>query len=523
MLVAVVLCAAAANASVVYWAVSADSESLFVAADIVEFVRGPTVNLVTNESAVIFWRTSEPCNSSVDYGLSNVSLSMTVENSSLTQDHYSRLEGLSIDTKYYYRVESNGTASPIYHFRTAPADGEKFRMVVLGDNRPGTGGFLQPETFGQIINMTIAEEPHIVVMTGDYVYAVTTDLNWNLDAWAHFTELSDQLGHYAPIYGVMGNHDTGAATGMVHSEYFFDAFVHPNETTTYYSFDYAGVHFVALDSEEYGIEGRITGPQYDWLVNELNSTSMPMKFVVVHRPLYPCSHIGSALDVNTEERDQLQELFEEQNVTMLIAGHDHLWNRFTNNGVVHMITGGAGAPLYSTAAGGDFNHYASLNVTSSQVNITAIGLDGLVKDGYTIPYEGPVEIFLREVYNNSQQKAGEMLKIYFSEVPVTQYYSWDGATNSTELTGLPVVNGLHTLDVYAENGESVWSHERYAFTTVLGVNPTTTTTTTSTASTTTTTTTPTGTGLDSMWILASAGIATAVVVVIVVIVAFKRR
>ena len=33
------------------------------------FKRGPTVNLVTNNSALIFWRTAEPTNATVQYGL----------------------------------------------------------------------------------------------------------------------------------------------------------------------------------------------------------------------------------------------------------------------------------------------------------------------------------------------------------------------------------------------------------------------------------------------------------------------
>jgi hypothetical protein len=185
-----------------------------------------------------------------------------------------------------------------------------------------------------------------------------------------------------------------------------------------------------------------------------------------------------------------------------------------------VISGGAGAPLYATACGGNFHHYAAVSVASNQLNITAVGLDGLVKAEYSVPLEGPIEIFLREVYNNSQQKAGDVMKIYFSEVPVTQYFSWDGAANSTQLTGLPVVNGLHTLDVYAENDESVWSHKSYAFTTVLGVNPTTTTTTTTTA---TSTTTPTENGGFNTLIFVTAGIALVALVIFKIVLSKRGR
>ena len=63
------------------------------------FDRGPTVNMVTNNSAVIFWRTTDLTNATVRYGL-NTSLLQTEVNATLDTDHLVSLSGLEIDTRY---------------------------------------------------------------------------------------------------------------------------------------------------------------------------------------------------------------------------------------------------------------------------------------------------------------------------------------------------------------------------------------------------------------------------------------
>jgi len=478
--------------------------SQVVLADEPFFVRGPTVNLVTNESALIFWRTDGMTNATVWYGL-NESITESVVNTTLDTDHKVGLVGLEIDSKYYYKVVSNNIESPIYHFRTAPPDGAEFKMIVIGDNRPTSISYIQPEEFKQLAQLIIAEEPHVVVMTGDYVLDVSTDDAYNLAGWKAFTNISDSIGHYAPIYGAIGNHDTGAKTGTLRLEYYFDAFEHYNESSTYFSFDYAGTHFSIVDTEEQYREGRITGTQYTWLVNDLESTNCAIKYVVGHRPMYPLSHIGDSIDSNPTERARLQRLFEDQNVTAYICGHDHLFDRLTVNGLVHLISGGGGAPPYDTFWGDAYYHYMRITSSYSLVNMSTIKLDGTVGYNYQLPYLGPLEIAIRVIGNGSSSRAGDLPEIYFSEDPTQVYYSWDSGENQTELTGLPGVNGQHTLDVYASDSDDVWTHERFVLTTV-GVTPTTTE--------------PPPSSFDPLLL---GGIAVAGIVVVVIVVVLRRR
>lgn len=481
-----------------------------IIADTSGFVRGPTVNLVSNDSATIFWRTESSEGSTVHYG-KNTSLLESASNVTPVTDHLIQLNSLDIDTKYFYSVESGSTTSEIYHFYTSPADGEEFRLVIAGDNRPDSSQHpYQPEVFSEIADRIIEEQPHLVFVTGDFVYGVTTSHSENLLAWSMFNNITDRIGHYAPVIGVVGNHDTGVSYGQYQIQYYLDAFTNTGENKTYFSFDYAGVHFTVLDSEEDELEGRIAGEQHAWLVQDLNENLNKMKFVFAHRPLFSVNHIGSSLDVDIDERDALQELFEETNVTLFAAGHDHTYDRLTVHGVVHIISGGLGAPLYNSPWSTGLHHYVLSKVSTNAVNFSAIKPDGSLFDQYNLPYLGPIEIVDRVIANTSSKPIGTIPFILFSEEPVTEYYSWDGGENATELSGLPGPEGDHTLDVYAEDDEGVWSTARFVFKTLV---PDTSGTTTPPA--------PPDGGLDIMLIAGIVGLI-AVVVVVGIMVKMKR-
>jgi phosphodiesterase/alkaline phosphatase D-like protein len=109
----------------------------------------------------------------VDYGLEESNLNLTVSDSTVAGDHRIALTGLTVGSKYYYQVTSNGIASDVYYFKTAPADGAEFKMILFGDNRPSSDTApVQPAVYSELVDLVIAEEPHIVIMTGDYVHTV---------------------------------------------------------------------------------------------------------------------------------------------------------------------------------------------------------------------------------------------------------------------------------------------------------------------------------------------------------------
>jgi hypothetical protein len=464
------------------------------------FPRGPTVHMVNKTAAMIYWKTNTETDATVKYGNASDSLDLTVENSTLSTEHRIWIDGLTADTTVYYQAVSDVMNSEVYHFKTEPEDGTPFKLVAMGDPQPIPG--IEPEqseVFKDIITMVQNEEPHLVIMLGDYVHDLSdTDESYNARGWGNYLNVTDRVGHYAPIYGVIGNHDT--MSGEHYADGFLDAFQQYGGESTYFSFDYAGVHFALLDSEMPEFQGRISGDQYDWLVDDLESTDKDIKFVIVHQPMFPVSAIDSSLDRNETEWNRLQNLFEEENVTVFLAGHDHVFQRVTVNGVVYVTSAGAGPKLYHTQWGGDFNHYTRWNLSPEHVDLEAINVDEEVAASYALPYEGHIEIALRRHFNTSNGQPDESPLILFSEVTQEKHFSWDGGENSTNLGTFPDTNGLHTLDVYAQGSDGVWNHKYYEFTTVGGED---------------TETTPPPPGIDPLIIAGVIGVAAVIVVIVV--------
>lgn len=69
-------------------------------------------------------------------------------------------------------------------------------------------------------------------------------------------------------------------------------------------------------------------------------------------------------------------------VTMVFAGHEHLYLRKTVDGIVHVITGGAGAPIYGDEKDGGFHHYVLVSVDGESVRAETVGIKGAVRDTF---------------------------------------------------------------------------------------------------------------------------------------------
>jgi 3',5'-cyclic AMP phosphodiesterase CpdA len=120
---------------------------------------------------------------------------------------------------------------------------------------------------------------------------------------------------------------------------------------------------------------RIMGAQYTWLKNDLSKASGTAKhiFVFLHEPAYPVSlHIGSSLDAYPNDRDRLMALLKQYHVDALIAGHEHLYDYGVHDGVVQIISGGAGAPLYPSPHGGSFYNYLLITIDGDRAFLSVV-------------------------------------------------------------------------------------------------------------------------------------------------------
>ena len=106
-----------------------------------------------------------------------------------------------------------------------------------------------------------------------------------------------------------------------------------------YSFDYGNAHFVFLDANPHVFDGvldgaavfgapQLTFPAYpsvlrDWLINDLDSSNQPWKFVVFHQPAFSS---GNATVKNNQMR-AIAKFLEDHGVNMVFNGHEHNYQR----------------------------------------------------------------------------------------------------------------------------------------------------------------------------------------------------
>ncbi len=242
---------------------------------------------------------------------------------------------------------------------------ENYSFVVLGDNRPGRDIIEQPAIFKKIIDKInrLKPQPDFVISIGDIIWGYTRDNELLEKEFNAFEQAISKLK--VPFYNAPGNHEISSRYAVILYKKLFSYL--PGEKL-YYSFNHKGSHFIALNTEEYRKKSQICCKQLDWLKEDLekNKTARHI-FVFFHRPLYPvANHIGDSLDKYPEKRDALVKLFNKYKVKYVFCGHEHLYSKSNNNGLIQIITGGAGASLYDSEQGG-FHHFILVNVKNKKV------------------------------------------------------------------------------------------------------------------------------------------------------------
>ncbi len=245
-----------------------------------------------------------------------------------------------------------------------------FHFVVMGDNRPSYK--YQPYIYYKITKQIADLKPDFIVSTGDII-AGHDDNPAVIDSmYRDFLDASKSI-EYIPLYIAPGNHEETDEKELkpIFLKYF---------KKTYQSFTYNNSYFIILNTNEPGFKYQIAGKQYRWLKKQLNKANKEEYkhiFVFIHHPLYPkIHHIGSSLDKFPEERDKLVKLFKDKNVETVFAGHVHIYNNSFINGIHQIITGGAGAPLYSKDyANGGFYHFLYITVDDNEVNYAIIPVE----------------------------------------------------------------------------------------------------------------------------------------------------
>jgi len=128
------------------------------------------------------------------------------------------------------------------------------------------------------------------------------------------------------IHPAVGNHEYGTTGAGGYFAYFGQSAGAPD--AGYYSFDLAGWHLIALNSECGRIGGCGAGsPQERWLRADLAAHPSDCSLAYLHRPRYSSGHHGDNVDSSVLWSD-----LQAAGVELVLAGHDHDYERFAPMG-----------------------------------------------------------------------------------------------------------------------------------------------------------------------------------------------
>ena len=250
---------------------------------------------------------------------------------------------------------------------TVPATGSGTRIAVAGDT--GTGPDSAIVDTVDVMAVQGAERRYdALVLLGDLVYPEGDAGQLRSRVVDIFEPITATGTRLVPV---LGNHDylSGEQSTILATL---------GRSTSWYADQVGTVRILVLDTEQ------VTNPaQTTWLREALAApTSAEWTIVAMHKPAYSAGMHGSDAGVQLH----WVPLFEQFGVRLVLAGHDHDYQRSKPiNGVTYVVSGGAATLRDAGAA--DFTetststrHYVDLLVVDGRLLVRAIDQSGEVFD-----------------------------------------------------------------------------------------------------------------------------------------------
>ena len=290
---------------------------------------------------MVKWRTDIATQSVAHYGKTLNSLSKKASSTALTTEHEVTLSGLSPNTKYYFNIGNKAgvlseSASGEMYIITAPKAGTKqfVRAWILGD--AGTANNNQRNVRDAYYDYVDAAPENsgktdMMLFLGDNAYGSGTDEEYQNALF----DIYDDMLKKSVAWSCLGNHDGKSADSATQSGPYYDIFTFPSAaqaggiasgTEAYYSFDYANIHFIILDSHHTSRE--VGGAMYNWTLADIQNTKQDWIVTLFHHPIYTKgSHDSDTEDRLIEMRENFMPMMEANGVDLILNGHSHSYER----------------------------------------------------------------------------------------------------------------------------------------------------------------------------------------------------
>ncbi len=243
-------------------------------------------------------------------------------------------------------------------------DPDRFHIAIMTDR---TGGH-RPGIWMKGIRAVNLLRPEFVVSVGDLIEGYTEDRQQVEAEWQEFLGMIDQL--QMKFFFVAGSHDL--TNPMMHKVW------RKHFGKEWYSFDYKGVHFICLSSED--PQTHLGEKQLAWLEEDLNQhTAARWTLVFLHKPLWSYARRDIAAgNPDSTGWTQAESLLGARPHTVF-AGHTHHYVQFDRNGAKYfqLATTGGGSQLRGKPYG-EFDHVMWLTMEKDGPHVANLMLDGVL-------------------------------------------------------------------------------------------------------------------------------------------------
>ena len=325
-----------------------------------ELSRHPYIQMTTEDSASILWRTVGGTIPIVRYGIAPgvldyeilpvqtvvrlgpdvpgpAGLPRLAAAPAGTYQYETTIFGLQPGTKYYYGVYDDDVLlagdDEEHFFNTAPQTGApvSLRLWVVGDS--GNGSEAQIAGFDAMRNFVEADGKPVdaYLHLGDMAYNVGADDEFT----SNFFDIYTKLLRNTVVWPTLGNHEGARSSGLLQVGPYFDAYAVPTHaeaggvesgTEAYYSFDLANIHFICLDSHD--LDRSETGDMALWLKEDLEMANADWLIAFWHHPPYTKgTHDSDREPQLIEMREFIMPILESAGVDLVLGGHSHIYER----------------------------------------------------------------------------------------------------------------------------------------------------------------------------------------------------
>ncbi len=244
-------------------------------------------------------------------------------------------------------------------------DPDRFQIAIVTDR---TGGH-RPGIWMDAVRKLNLLRPEFVVSVGDLIEGYTENESRIEREWNEFLGFIDQL--QMKFFFVAGNHDV--TNPLLHEKW------RERFGREWYSFDYRGVHFLCLCSEDQR-QQHISEEQLEFVKADLaEHADARWTLVFLHKPLWTYAERAiSNGDADPTNWKRVEGLLVDRPHT-IFSGHVHHYVQYQRNGrdYYSLATTGGGSQLRGNEYG-EFDHITWLTMEADGPHVANVRLDGIL-------------------------------------------------------------------------------------------------------------------------------------------------